>query len=263
MSNFSELKGKVVIISGASRGIGFAIATALAEIGETKIIMVSQSNKIFEASEKISKSNQAVTVPYVVNIAEYSEVHKLIELSVRQFGKIDALINCAATLGCTGSVDKNDPQDWARTINVNLIGTFNLMKAVISQMKIQNYGAIVNFSGGGAASPSPNFSAYGCSKAAVVRLTETVAEELIHTQIRVNVIAPGANETDMYNKFVTAGGLARTVVTIDKPVKLSLFLVSDKSRGISGKFIHVFDDYENLVSSQFRTDLFTLRRVES
>lgn len=261
MSSYFDLAGKVVLVAGASRGIGFAVSQALTQVGAI-VIMASQSSKIVEAAGKISKNNQAITVPHVINVGNYSEVLKLIELSVKQFGKIDVLINCAAIMGSTGSLDENDPLEWAKTINVNLIGTFNLMKAVIIQMKMQGHGSIVNFSGGGAASPSPNFSAYGCSKAAVVRLTETVAQELADTTIKVNVIAPGANDTDMYKIFVRAGGVARTVVTIDKPVNLALFLASNKSKGITGKFIHVFDDYVNFIPNQIEGDLFTLRRVE-
>lgn len=261
MSGYDDLAGKVVLVTGASRGIGFAVSQALAEVGAI-VIMSSQTNKIFEAAGNISKKNSANITPHVVNVGNYAEVLKLVESSVKEFGKIDALINCAAIMGSTGPLDENDPLEWAETINVNLIGTFNLMKALIIQMKMQGHGSIVNFSGGGAASPSPNFSAYGCSKAAVVRLTETVAQELANTSIQVNVIAPGANDTDMYKIFVRAGGVARTVVTIDKPVTLALFLASNKSKGITGKFIHVFDDFLNFIPNQMEGDLFTLRRVE-
>jgi NAD(P)-dependent dehydrogenase (short-subunit alcohol dehydrogenase family) len=261
MSGYDDLVGKVVLVTGASRGIGFAVSQALTEVGAI-VIMASQTDKIFEAAKNISKKNLAIIAPHVVDVGEYAEVLKLVESSVKEFGKIDALINCAAIMGSTGPLEENDPLEWAKTINVNLIGAFNLMKAVIMQMKMQGFGSIVNFSGGGAASPSPNFSAYGCSKAAVVRLTETVAQELADTSIKVNVIAPGANDTDMYKIFVRAGGVARTVVTIDKPVTLALFLASNKSRGITGKFIHVFDDYLNFIPSEIGGELFTLRRVE-
>jgi NAD(P)-dependent dehydrogenase (short-subunit alcohol dehydrogenase family) len=258
----NDLAGKVILVAGSSRGIGFAISQSLSDAGAI-VIMAAQSNKVYDASEKISTSTQVITVPCKINIENYSEVLELIETSVKRFGRIDALINCAAIMGSTGPLHENDPLEWAKTINVNLVGTFNLMKAVLIQMRAQGQGSIVNFSGGGAASPSPNFSAYGCSKAAVVRLTETVSKELADTSIRVNVIAPGANETDMYKIFVKAGGVARTIVTIDKPIKLALFLVSDKSKGITGKFIHVFDDYESFIPNQINADSFTLRRVES
>jgi NAD(P)-dependent dehydrogenase (short-subunit alcohol dehydrogenase family) len=256
-----DFTNKVILVIGASRGIGFAIAKALADNGG-KVMMVAQSDKITESSEKISKSNNRITFPYKANISNYEEVVKLVEFTIKKFGKIDVLINCAAIIGPTGALDKSDPLHWAETINVNLVGAYNIMRVVLSHMKMLGYGSIVNFSGGGAANPSPNFSAYGCSKAAVVRLTETLSHELINTGIRVNVIAPGANDTDMYKIFVKAGGVARTLVTIDQPVKLALFLASNKSVGITGKFIHVFDDYESIISNKTNVDLFTLRRVE-
>ena len=261
MSESNDFTGKVILVTGASRGIGFAIAQAFAE-RDGIVIMVAQSSTIFEAADKISKNNLFNIYPYIVDISVYEEVDELIDLIVNRFGKIDVLVNCAAIIGATGPLDESDPLIWVETINVNLIGTFNLLSLVVTQMKKQGHGSIVNFSGGGAAGPSPNFSAYGCSKAAVVRLTETVAQELIGTPIRVNVIAPGANETDMYKTFIKAGGIARTVVTIDKPVRLTLFLASDKSKHLTGKFLHVLDDYENLSDIKNKNDVFTLRRVE-
>jgi len=225
--------------------------------------MASQSELVYISSNEISTKFNSIVYPYIFDISNYSEVQSLVELIIKKFGRIDAVINCAAIIGPSGPIEDNDIFEWSKTININLIGTFNLIHLVLKQMKIQGHGSIVNFSGGGAASPSPGFSSYGCSKAAVVRLTETVANEILNTSIRVNVIAPGANDTDMYRTFIKAGGIAKTIVTFDKPVKLALFLASEKSIGISGKFIHVYDDYENFISNvNVNQDLFTLRRIE-
>ena len=135
------------------------------------------------------------------------------------------------------------------------------MQAVIPHMIDRCRGKIVNFGGGGAAYAYPNFSAYAASKVAVVRLTETVAEELKQYNINVNVIAPGAVDTDMLAQVRKRGGFVKTTVDINEPIKLIDFLISDKSKHISGLFIHSRDDYENF-GKKLSKDFLKLRRVE-
>ena len=255
------LSGRVALVTGASRGIGLAVGMALGRAG-ARLALVAQSNAVFAAARQIQAATGAEVVAYRTDISAFEDIAQVVSQVLESFGQIDILVNDAAVMGPTGAMVDNDPQQWARAIQVNVVGPFNVMKCALPGMQRRNSGTIINFSGGGAASPSPNFSAYGCSKAAVVRLTETLAEELKDTAIRVNVIAPGANDTDMLKQFLGAGGKARTVVTMDKPVNLVMFLASDRSIGISGKFIHVYDDYPHFTAGMLAGDLFTLRRVE-
>ena len=256
-----NFQGKVVVVTGASRGIGYAVSYAFAKAGAT-LVAVSQSDKIFSAAQTIAQSTGATVDAHRVDMGHFVDVAKMTSQVIQKFGKIDILINDAAIMGPTGPLETNDPTEWAKVLQVNVVGPFNAMRAVIPHMKMALAGSIINFSGGGAASPSPNFSAYGCSKAAVVRLTETVAEELREFNIRANVIAPGAIATDMLQTFFAGGGKARTVATIDKPVDLVLFLASDTSKHVSGKFIHVFDDYLGFQGADLAGNMYTMRRVE-
>ena len=258
----TDLSGKVALVTGASRGIGHAVALAYAKRGAI-LALLSQSDKIKVAAEKIAQeSSHTDIISFVTDISKPASVQQVVFETIDRFGQIDVLVNSAGVLGAKGPLAENNPVLWAQTIQVNLMGTFHTMRYVLPEMIKRKRGSVINFSGGGAASSSPNFSAYGCSKAAVVRLTETTAQEVSKHNIRVNVIAPGANQTDMLKEFIEAGGKARTFTTMDKPVGLALFLASDRSEGLNGRFLHVNDDWENLVSHSLSPDLFTLRRVE-
>ena len=226
------------------------------------LVLISQSDQVFVTANKLKALTDAPLVAYQTDISSHTELKLVFDSIHEEFKRVDVLVNNAAIMGPTGPMMSNDIEEWARVLQVNILGTVNAIKFVLPGMKALNSGSIINFSGGGAASPSPNFSAYGTSKAAIVRLTETLSEELIGSSIRVNVIAPGANDTDMLACFIQAGGKARTVVTLDKPVNLVLWLASDKSFGISGKFIHVHDEYRTFTPDNVKGELFTLRRIE-
>lgn len=261
MIYLDEFNSKVFIITGASRGIGEAVAKSLMPY-KCKVIWVSKHeiDPVF-----INETNsQSTSENYFFNldISDPSAVETFF-IRVREITKeVHVLINAAAVLGPSGLFCDNDPIQWFETFKINVLGTFNMMKFVLPLMSSTRGGSIINFSGGGAASPSPSFSAYGASKAAVVRLTETAAAEMSKKNIRINVIAPGANKTRMLDQFINSGGKPQTVVTIDKPVELVQFLSSAISHHISGKFIHVLDDYRSFTKDVNHTSLYTLRRIE-
>jgi 3-oxoacyl-[acyl-carrier protein] reductase len=136
-------------------------------------------------------------------------------------------------------------------------------------------GKIIVMGGRGAADPRPNFSAYAASKAAVVRLVETLAEELRDQNVQVNVMSPGGAYTHMIDEILQAGERAGTKehdraveirltggVAAEKQMQLALFLASDDSNHISGKLIHVNDDWRRLLHASVSPDLYTVRRVQ-
>ena len=171
-------------------------------------------------------------------------------------------MNNAGVYGPKGETEKVDWASWVDAIQINLMGSVLMCRALIPHFKSQKYGKIIQLSGGGATQPIPRISAYAVSKAAVVRLTETAAAEMSKKNIRINVIAPGANKTRMLDQFINSGGKPQTVVTINKPVELVQFLSSAISHHISGKFIHVLDDYRSFTKDVNHTSLYTLRRIE-
>jgi 3-oxoacyl-[acyl-carrier protein] reductase len=152
--------------------------------------------------------------------------------------------------GPIGPTEAVDPTEFAATVQVNLLGTFHVCHFLIPLLKKAHRGKIVNFSGGGAAGPFPNYSAYATTKAAVVRLTENMALELQDCAIDVNAVAPGFVVTRLHQQTLEAGDragetflqktkdqIAQGGVPAEVPAELTVFLLSSASDGISGKFI--------------------------
>jgi 3-oxoacyl-[acyl-carrier protein] reductase len=196
---------------------------------------------------------------------------------VAEFGRADILVNSAAVQPPIGPFWENDPGEWLRTILINLGGVFLCCRAVVPVMIRQGKGKIIILSGGGAASPRPYFSAYAASKAAVARLTETLAEELKPFNIQVNAVSPGAAYTRMTEEVLAAGSAAGEVALAqarrvkeeglrpDAAADLCVFLASEESNGLTGRLISaVWDDWRSLprrLDLVMNSDLYTLRRV--
>jgi len=214
------------------------------------------------------------------DVSNWGSVQDFVGRACAEFGGIHVLVNNAGIQGPIGPLVENDPDLWAQTIQVNLMGIFFCCKAVLPYMMKQRYGKIINMSGGGATSPRVSFSAYGASKAAVVRLTETLAEEVRDYGIQVNAIAPGAVNTRMLKETLAAGDTAgkkalaeaqRQLETGGTPPELAadlvVFLASDASAGLTGKLIAApYDDWRDWdarhIKELMSAPWFTLRRID-
>src|SRR5262249_11296497 len=128
----------------------------------------------------------------VADVSNASEVATLVANVTRELGELDGLVNNAGIYGPKGLIEDVDWVEWAKAIEINLLGTVLPCREVLRGFRARGRGKIVNLSGGGATAPLPRLSAYAASKAAVVRFTETLAEELRGTPIDVNAVAPGA-----------------------------------------------------------------------
>jgi len=274
-----KLKGKVAVVTGAGRGIGKAIALAFAKEG-ADLTVVSRTLAEVEQTARQVKGFGVKALPLRVDVSRAEEVDSMIEETLQMFGKIDVLVNNAGILGPVGLLVENDVKLWIETVHVNLIGTFLCCWAVLPHMMKRGSGKIINLSGGGAAYPKPRFSAYACSKAAVVRLTETLAEEVKDYNIQVNAIAPGIVKTRMVEQIVEAGEKAGEKALADarkaledggagfEPVtSLAVFLASDESDGLTGRLISaVWDDWRSLnkdgIEEIMRKGYYTLRRID-
>lgn len=272
-----RLKDKVAIVTGAGRGIGKAIALAYAHEGANVVTISRTLSEIEKTSEQIrANGRRAITIR--TDVSNSVEIENTVALVVKEFGKVDILVNAAGIQGPIGPIIENDINHWIQTVQVNLIGTFLCVRAVLPTMIKQGCGKIINFSGGGATSPRPYFTAYAASKGAVVHFTESLAEELQAYNVQVNVIAPGAVNTKMLDQVLKAGGLAgahefkkaqeqleKGGAPIEKPARLAVFLASNESNGLSGKLISaVWDNWQNMatqINEIMSSDIYTVRRV--
>lgn len=275
------LKNKNAVITGSSRGFGKAIAEEFIAQG-ANVLICARDEQILECarselSQKATKSQSVYACQ--VDIANRQSVQQLYRTAIEKLGKVDILVNNAGIGGEIGAIDEISLDEWIRTIDINLIGTVMVCKTFIPHFKNNGYGKIINLSGGGAATPRPNFSAYAASKAAVVRFSETIAEELKETGVEVNCIAPGALNTRLLDEMLEAGPnkvgeeaynhiIAQKKnggTPLIKGAQLCAFLASEKSNGITGKLISaVWDPWGKLpehLDDLKNSDVYTLRRI--
>jgi NAD(P)-dependent dehydrogenase (short-subunit alcohol dehydrogenase family) len=275
------LENRYAIITGASVGLGFEIAKKYLEAGASLMICARNEMLLDQAAlalRPLAGAGQSVRA-MPADISKLGDVTALVEAALREFGRLDVLVNNAGVAGPCGAIENIDLNEWFRAIEINLLGFVMLSRAILPHFKKAARGKIVQLSGGGATSPLPGLSAYAASKAAVIRFVETLAEETRPHHIDVNAIAPGALNTRMLDEFLAAGperiGPAfyeRSLrqrkdggVPLGKGADLAVFLGSPSSDGITGKLISaVWDPWVELpnhLEDLNGTDIYTLRRI--
>jgi 3-oxoacyl-[acyl-carrier protein] reductase len=215
----------------------------------------------------------------VADVSSPAEVDALYAEATRELGELDGLVNNAGVYGPKGAIEDVDWAEWARAIQINLSGTVLPCRAVLPAFRRRGAGKIVNLSGGGATAPMPRLSAYAASKAAVVRFTETLAEELRGVGVDVNAVAPGALNTRMLDEVLAAGpdkvgqGFYERALKQkagggappEKGAALCAFLLSAESDGITGRLLSaVWDPWADLPARReelAKSDIYTLRRI--
>jgi 3-oxoacyl-[acyl-carrier protein] reductase len=272
-----NLADRVALVTGAGRGIGKTIAMAFAREGACIIAVSRTLSEVEILAAEIAARGQQV-LPIEADISNYQAVNMMIKSALGKFGRIDILVNNAGILGPVGPVADNNHDLWLKTININLYGTFLCCQAVLPIMMQRGWGRIINLSGGGAVYGRPLFSAYASSKAAVVRFTECLAEEVKSHNITVNAIAPGTVNTGMQDDVLKAGSKAgeqalvqarRTKegggVSANLAAELAVFLASEESGRISGRLISaVWDRWQHLPEEieRMKVGLYTMRRID-
>jgi len=244
--------GKILLITGASGGLGSAVAASEA-CNFSEIILLSR--KKISAKEIKSIGGAAKFHFAVADVTDYKGLASVLS----PFPKIDGLANAAAVLGPVAKFGDEKWEEWRKTIAVDLVGNAAVCRAALPALLKSRRGKIVNFAGGGAAGPRAYHSAYAASKAAMVRFTEILAAEYPH--IDANIIAPGAHKTGIWDaethdappeKWADKGRLCALVS----------FLLSEKSDGITGKFIHINDKWGEFKPEISKFDMYVLRRIE-
>lgn len=276
-----KLQNLVTVVTGASQGLGRAIAERFVREGAHVAICARDGHLLATVcSELQNRANAGQRVlAHVGDVTAPEQVQELFHRTQQEIGLVDVLVNNAGVYGPKGLSESVDLDEWSRALEINLLGTFIPTRYAIAQMKKKGGGKIINLSGGGATNPLPRLSAYAASKAAVVRLTETLAEELREFSIDVNAIAPGALNTRLLDEVLQAGpelvgsGFYEKALKqrenggapIEKGVALCVYLASAASNGITGKLISaLWDPWEKLADFQAelqRSDIYTLRRI--
>lgn len=280
-SNKQKLVGKVALITGASQGLGYQIAKRFAREGANLIICSRSKNEIKNVVAEISHDldNDQRIYGFNCDVSVQAEVDRLFELIENKFGNFDILVNNAGIYGPLGPIEDNEWSKWINAIEVNLIGSAYVMRKSIEVMKKQNSGKIIQLSGGGATQPHPNASSYASSKAAVVRLAETLALEVAAFGIEINSIAPGAMNTRLVEQVIEAGADLVGTEFYEKTLKqkesggsgfhnatsLAVFLACGDSNGINGKLISaIWDAWEHFpksIEALNSSDIYTIRRI--
>lgn len=239
------MKRKTAVVTGASRGIGKAIALALAKDGFNVVINYNGNKEKAEQVKKKCEDFGVNAITVKANVANFTESENLIKEAVSTFGSIDVLVNNSGITKDTLLIRMKE-EDFDSVIDVNLKGTFNTIKHAARQMMKQRSGSIINMSSVVGISGNAGQINYAASKAGVIGLTKSVARELASRGIRANAVAPGFIETDMTDELNDKAKeeILKTIPLNDTGksedvANLVAFLASEKSRYITGQVIHV------------------------
>ena len=241
MENF---KDRVVVVTGAARGIGAEIAREFSSKGATIIISDVNQDNLNNTYAELSKSNSNV-LGIKSDISKLNEAQQLIEKSLESYGKVDVLVNNAGVTR-DNLLMRMSEDEWDQVIDINLKGTFNCIKAVTRAMVKQKYGKIINISSVVGLMGNAGQSNYSASKAGIIGLTKSVARELASRNITCNAIAPGFIETrmtanldekviDNLKSQIPLGRLG----SVTDVAKLVCFLASEDASYITGQVINV------------------------
>ena len=269
-----KVKDKGVLITGAGRGIGKRLAIGFASRG-ARVGLLARSKAELDLADLEIEHAGGTSLRLRASVCDFEQMAAAVDRMKTHYGTIDILICAAGVQGPIAPLAETSPKAWAATIETNLIGVMHSCRAVLPHMIERRSGKIIVISGRGGAGPRPWFSAYAASKAAVVRMVETLAEEVRDHNIQVNAMAPGGTYTSMTDEILKAGDRAGWKeneeaqqvrltggIAPEKQIQLALFLASEASNHISGKLLHVNDDWKKLEHANLSRDIYTLRRTQ-
>jgi 3-oxoacyl-[acyl-carrier protein] reductase len=198
-TNRIALTNRVAVVTGAARGIGYSITQRLLESGAAVSMWDLDTAALRTAGQTLASLGKVAVEQ--VDVADENAVNRATQSTAQRFGRIDILVNNAGIGGPIVQTWEYDLPTFRKVFDVNVVGVFLGCKAVIPIMRKQNYGRIVNIASIAGKNGTPNFSAYGASKAAVIALTKALGRELADTEILVNAVCPSVAETEILNTF--------------------------------------------------------------
>jgi NAD(P)-dependent dehydrogenase (short-subunit alcohol dehydrogenase family) len=200
----NELAGKTALITGASKGIGEATARQMGKLGLNVILAARSESAVKTIAQEIQNAGgQAKGI--ACDVSQYADVKAAIDLAISEFGAIDIVVNNAGLIDPISRIKESDPDQWDKTIDVNVKGVYYAIHAALPDMEARGAGVFVNISSGAATSALEGWSHYCSSKAAALSLTRCAHTELADNGIRVVGLSPGTVATDMQVSIKSSG----------------------------------------------------------
>jgi NAD(P)-dependent dehydrogenase (short-subunit alcohol dehydrogenase family) len=266
------LANQVALVTGGGRGIGQAIAQALAQAGATVIVVGRSEDQLAETTALIQAAGGKATA-LTADVVDRQAVVKVVEQIEQRFGSVDILVNNAGRHTALGPLWMTDPEEWWKDVEGNLLGTFLCMHAVLPGMIARQRGRIINISSAAGNQPRPHSTAYTTAKAAITRLTESVALSTLQHNVYLFSLHPGSVRTAMADYLVNSEQGQKwvpdfrriydeTEIPAERAGQLTVLLASGKADKLTGRFLNVYDNIEKLLEEAEdirRQDLYTLR----
>jgi NAD(P)-dependent dehydrogenase (short-subunit alcohol dehydrogenase family) len=252
----TKMDEQVVVVTGAGRGIGRAIALRFAKAGAKVAVLPRTRSEVNETAALIEESG-ALARSFVMDVTDEPVVRVVMSEIESALGPIDVLVNNAGRIGRIGPFVESDPAEWWRVLDTNLRGTVLCTRAVLPSMIPRQQGRIINIVS--SALPLPYLSAYVTSKTALLRLTETIAAEVRGNGISLFAVGPGTTRTAMSEHSLYSEEGRRWIpwfsrifeekldVPIERPAQLVVDLATGRADALSGRFLTVFDDIDALL----------------
>lgn len=241
-----RLKGEVVFVTGAGRGIGAEVARVLAREGATVFVTARKRADAEGVAADIDRGG-GKAIALACDVSDPGSVGAAVVATWNKAGAISILVNNAGTINPIGALHETDPLEWARNVQVNLSGAAAAAHAVLPGMLAAGRGTIINVSSGAAHRPLPGWSAYCAAKAGLAMLTRALAAEYAERRIRVFGFAPGIVDTDM-QATIRASGIGpvaklprESLSNPREPAEAIAFLVSSASNAFSGQELDIRD----------------------
>lgn len=241
------LAGKVAIVTGASRGVGAAAALALAKAGASVMLGARDAARLAKVAADITAIG-GKAVAMACDMSDYAAVERLVAETEAKLGPVDVLVNNAGVIEPIAPIWEADPAVWARNIEVNLVGCFNGVRAVLARMIAAGGGTIINVSSGAGVRPLEGWSAYSSGKAGLAMLTRAIALETGDKNIRVYGFSPGTTDTDMQAAIRASGiniisQIPREKLTpVELPAQAIVYLATPAAADLSGKEVSLRDE---------------------
>lgn len=231
-----RLRGRIALVTGASRGIGRAVAVRFAAEGAHVVLAARTQGGLEEADDEIRKAGGTATlVP--LDLADFPAIDRLGAALFERFGRLDVLVGNAGALGRLSPLAHTDPAAWERVLAVNLTANFRLVRSLDPLLRLSEAGRAVFVTSGAARRASAYWGAYAVSKAALEMLVRIYAEEVAKTKVRVNLIDPGATRTRM--RAEAYPGEDRAGLKTPESVTEEFVRLAETACQINGEIVHL------------------------